>query len=102
VKWALLAVIVASTTASDLLQSHGMRQGGRTWKLPLAIFFMALSFFAFTQVLKIADLSFVVPATASTIVIETLLAWLVLREPVGVRRWLGAALVACGVWLVAI
>jgi uncharacterized membrane protein len=97
----LVGLIVAATAGSDLLQSHGMRRGGRGWKLPLAVICMAVSFFSFTQLLKIADLSFAVPATAATLVIETMLARVVLKEHVGLRRWLGAALVACGVMLVA-
>ena len=47
-KWLYLSGIVGGTVCSDLLQSHGMRQGnGRKWKLPLAVFFMAISFFSF-------------------------------------------------------
>ncbi len=45
-KWLLVACVVASTVFCDLLQSHGMRRGGRAWKLPLSIVFMAASFFA--------------------------------------------------------
>lgn len=100
-KWLLVALIVGSTTAADLLQSHGMRRGGRALKLPLSILFMAISFFSFTQLLKIADLSFSVPASAASIVTETLLARLILKENVDVRRWTGAVLVAAGVFLVA-
>jgi len=100
-RWVLVALIVGATTASDLLQSHGMRQGGRAWKLPLSFFFMAVSFFSFTQLLKIADLSFAVPASAATLVTETLMARLVLKEKVGHTRWAGALLVAVGVLLVA-
>lgn len=101
-KWIYLAGIVGGTVCSDLLQSHGMRQGnGRMWKLPLAVFFMAISFFSFTQILRIAPLSFVVPASAASIAIDTLLARLVLKERVGPRRWAGAILVAGGVILLA-
>jgi drug/metabolite transporter (DMT)-like permease len=100
-KWLLVALVVGATTVCDLLQSHGMRRGGRAWKLPLSIVFMAVSFFSFTQLLKIADLSFAVPATAASFVIETLLARIVLKERVDGRRWTGAFLVACGVALLA-
>jgi drug/metabolite transporter (DMT)-like permease len=99
--WLLVAGVVASTVAADLLQSHAMRRGGKRWKLPFAVVFMASSFFCFTQLLKIADLSFAVPATASSFVIETFLARLVLRERVDARRWSGAVLAACGVALLA-
>jgi drug/metabolite transporter (DMT)-like permease len=100
-KWLLVAMVVGATAACDVLQSHGMRRGGRRWKLPLSVAFMAISFFSFTQLLRIADLSFAVPATAASIVLETLLARLILKEHVGAQRWTGAVLVACGVALLA-
>ena len=100
-KWLLVGLIVGATTGADLLQSHGMRRGGRGWKLPLSIICMAISFFSFTQLLRIADLSFAVPASAASIAAETLLARLVLKEAVDARRWAGAFLVAAGVVLVA-
>ena len=101
-QWTLVAGVVATTTVADLLQSHGMRRGGRAWKLPLSVFFMAISFFCFTQLVRVADLSFAVPATAASFVIETLLARLILKERVTVARWSGALLVACGVALLAV
>ena len=99
--WLLVGGVVLSTVCADLLQSHGMRRGGRSWKLPLSIVFMAASFFSFTQLLKVADLSFAVPATAASFVLETLLARLVLKESVDRRRWTGALLVAAGVALLS-
>jgi drug/metabolite transporter (DMT)-like permease len=101
-KWLLVALVVLATTLSDLLQSDAMRRGGRVWKLPLAVAGMAVSFFSFTQLLKVADLSFAVPASAATLVAETLCARLILRERVTSKRWAGALLVAAGVWLIAL
>jgi drug/metabolite transporter (DMT)-like permease len=101
-RWPLVFAIVAATTLSDLLQSHAMRRGGRAWKLPAAIFFMAVSFFAFTQLLKSADLSFAAPVSAATLATETVCARLILRERVTMKRWTGALLVAAGVWLIAL
>ena len=101
-KWFYLAGIVGGTVCSDLLQSHGMRQAnGRAWKLPLAICFMAISFFSFTQLLRIAPLSFAVPASAASIALDTVLAGVVLKEKVEFRRWAGAILVAGGVVLLS-
>ncbi|HPT27083.1 MAG TPA: EamA family transporter [Bryobacteraceae bacterium] len=100
-KWALVGCVVGATVVCDLLQSHGMRRGGRMWKLPLSVVFMAASFFAFTQLLKIADLSFAVPATALSLAIETLLARVILGERVTMQRWAGALLVLAGVFLVS-
>ena len=100
-RWILVGCIVAATVCCDLLQSHGMRRGGRIWKLPFSVIFMAASFFAFTQLLKIADLSFAVPATALSIVIETVLARAFLHETVTAKRWAGALLVLAGVFLIS-
>ena len=68
----------------------------------LAVFFMAISFFAFMKLLSIADLSFAVPVTAASVVLETVLARLVLKEKVTPLRWAGAFCVACGVALLAL
>ncbi|MBM3725878.1 MAG: hypothetical protein FJW40_10700 [Acidobacteria bacterium] len=117
--WALVALIVAATVANDLIVALGMRRHAPHVDLspgPLARLFLALfrkrfvlasiacqavSFFAFLALLRIADLSFAVPATAASYVIETLLARLVLGESVTPARWAGAALVAAGVALLA-
>ncbi len=108
-KWALVFGIVASTIVCDYLQSSAMKSHGEVysasvlaklfgqWRLALSIVFMAISFFCFTQLLAVADLSFAVPATALTIPAETFMARYVLRENVGLRRWAGAVLVAIGV-----
>ena len=118
--WILVGVIVASTVTADILQTIEMkRQGeisdfrpGRLGRLfakllgrpylILTVVFMALSFFAFMKLLTVADLSFAVPATAGSFVLETLLARVLLKEKVDIRRWAGAGLIACGVALLAI
>lgn len=117
--WLLLGLMVASTVLGDLLQSLEMKRHGeivefhprgagrvlsvlaRRKFLVLAIFFMAVSFFAFMTLLEGTDLSFAVPASAATLVFETLLAKTVLKERVDFRRWVGACLVAFGVVLLA-
>lgn len=117
--WFLVALIVAGTVAGDTLQSFEMKRHGEihfrssglgrvaanlaTKKyLILAIVCMAISFFAFMDLVSQADLSFAVPASAASFVFETILARLVLKERVDAKRWLGAALVAGGVALLAI
>lgn len=119
-KWAMVAIIVGSTVLADLLQSFEMKRhvvtveelrpgrwGGmlarlaRRTPLVVAVFFMAISFFAFMKLLSVADLSFAVPVTAASVVLETLLARLVLKERVSGLRWAGAFCVACGVALLA-
>lgn len=119
-KWLLVAAIVASTTISDLLQSREMKRHGeiaefrpgrwgrimasllRRRFLILSIFFMAISFFAFLTLLSVEDLSFAVPATAASYVVETALAGLVLKESISWKRWTGAGLVAGGVAMLSL
>ena len=117
-KWLLLAVIVFATVLSDLLQSYEMKRSGEQSVdarglgrmlrmivskryLVLSIVCMAISFFAFMALVQKAPLSFAVPASAATFVLETVLAKFVLRERVGKRRTAGAVLVLCGVVLLA-
>jgi uncharacterized membrane protein len=115
----LVGMIVAATTAGYLFQALGMRQHGevrefhlgalrsmlaalaRNRWIVLSVLAMAVSFFAFMALLSVADLSFSVPATAASLVFETILARVVLKETVDWKRWTGAALVACGVALLA-
>jgi uncharacterized membrane protein len=119
-RWLLLGIIVGSTVLGDILQTIEMKRVGevkdfrpgkigtflaglaRRRFLILAVFFMAISFFAFMRLLSVADLSFAVPASAGSVVLETILAKMLLKEDVDVRRWAGAALVACGVALLAL
>ncbi len=117
--WLLVALIVAGTVAGDTLQSFEMKRHGEIRfrsrglgrvaanlamkkYLILAIVCMAISFFAFMTLVSQADLSFAVPASAASFVFETILARLVLRERVDAKRWMGAALVAGGVALLAL
>lgn len=117
-KWLLLSVIVVATVLSDLLQSYEMKRSGeqrvdarglarllglivKRRFLVLSIVCMAVSFFAFMALVQTAPLSFAVPASAATFVLETVLAKFVLREQVGKRRAAGAVLVLGGVLLLA-
>ena len=118
-KWVFIAVIVAATTAGEVLQAMAMRHHGEIHDFrPGAIgramamlarnryaiggiAAMAVSFFAYEGLLPIADLSFAVPATAITFVAETVLAKYLLKERVNWVRWAGASLVICGVVLVS-
>lgn len=117
--WLLLGTVVGATVVSDLLQSLEMkhvgeitdfgptgigrflRQLSQRWMLGAAVFCMAISFFAFMTLVEEADLSFAVPASAASVVFETILARIILGESVDWRRWLGAALVAAGVYFLA-
>ena len=117
-KWILLAVIVASTVVSDVLQSREMRSAAQGSTdapglarvlaltvsrryLVLAILCMAVSFFAFLALVQTEPISFAVPASAGSFVLETALAKFLLGERIALRRGAGALLVACGIVLVA-
>ena len=116
-KWLLVTLMVVATVLSDLLQSHEMKRAGTQSVQPrgllrllrmigerrfllLAIACMAVSFFSFMALVQAEPLSFAVPASASSFVLETVLAKLVLREHIGARRAAGALIVLCGVVLV--
>jgi drug/metabolite transporter (DMT)-like permease len=62
----------------------------------------AVSFFALLMLLSIANLSFAIPATAASYLLETALAKFILKEQITWKRWAGASLVAGGVALLAL
>jgi drug/metabolite transporter (DMT)-like permease len=116
-KWILVGIIAVCNTAGDVLNTAGMKRQGeledfrlrsiarmllgilRNPFVLLGIGALAVSFFALLSLLSIANVSFAVPATAVSYVLETFLAKHVLGEDVGKRRWAAATLVACGVFL---
>ena len=117
-KWILVSIIVLATTAGEVLQALGMRHHGeihdfrpgalgrvasalaQSWHIMASIGAMAVSFFAFMSLISIAELSFAVPASSASFVIETLLAKFVLHERIGMRRTAGTLAVLAGVLLV--
>lgn len=117
-KWILLSIVVTATAVADILQSHEMKRAGeqsvgarglvrllkmiaRRRELILSIVCLAISFFAFMALVQAEPLSFAVPASAASFILETVLAKLVLKERVGMRRATGALLVLGGVLLLA-
>ncbi|MGA3190262.1 MAG: EamA family transporter [Bryobacteraceae bacterium] len=111
-KWLLVTLMVVATVLSDLLQSYEMKRAGeqkvgtRLLKLIvqrrfliLAIVCMAISFFSFMALVQTEPLSFAVPASAASFILETALAKLVLKEKVGLKRAAGALIVLAGVVL---
>lgn len=116
-RWILVSAIVIATVLGDLLQSHEMKRAGeqsmstrgvarllRTIAqrrlLFLGVACNAVSFFAFMALVQSEPLSFAVPASAASYVLETLLAKFVLHEHIGTRRTAGALAVLAGVILV--
>ena len=118
--WLLIMVSILSGTAGDLLTAKSMRDHGeisdfrfsavagvgvrlaRDFAMITGVLAQAVSFFSFVALLGVAELSFAVPATAFGNVVKTLFAKIFLNEHVSRRRWAGAILVACGVYLVSL
>jgi len=116
----LVALVVIPGTAGDLLNALGMRRHGEITdfspsgllRLSLdlvrnpyimgGIPAMAISFFALMALMSVTDLSFAVPVTAASYILETGLAKYWLKEEVDWRRWAGATLVAAGVVMVSL
>lgn len=116
-RWRLAALTSICNTVGDVLNTAGMKREPEVEKLgprsllamlaltvrnPLVIggvSALTVGFFAMLALLSIANVSFSVPATAMSYVLETLLAKYILKERVGLRRWAAATLVACGVVL---
>ena len=116
-KWVLVAVMVCATVLSDLLQSYEMKRAGEQTVsarglarvlhmivqrrlLILSVACNAVSFFAFMALVQTEPLSFAVPASSASFVLETALAKFVLHERLGARRTAGALAVLAGVVLV--
>jgi drug/metabolite transporter (DMT)-like permease len=118
--WLLVSFVVVSTALGEVCITRGMKQTGEiddfrpgAWLHSLGRAFMnpwlmagvagmAVAFFSFLILVSRADLSFAVPATASTVVAQTLGAKFVLRERVSTVRWAGTLLVAAGVALLSL
>ena len=118
-KWLLVAIIAICNTLGDVLNTAGMKRQGevedlrprtfarmikRILRNPLVLggfAALAVSFFALLSLLSITTVSFAVPATAVSYLMETLLAKYILGEDVRWRRWAAASLVAIGVVLLS-
>jgi len=118
-KWVLVAIIAVCNTLGDVLNTAGMKRQGEVEDLSPRSFArmvkrifrnalvlggfaaLAVSFFALLSLLSITGVSFAVPATAVSYLLETLLAKHILGEDVRWRRWAAASLVAVGVVLLS-
>lgn len=119
-KWELVGIIILCNACGDLMNTMGMRHNGKVHSLAPkgvvrllhalvhnrfvigGIVAMAFSFFALMLLLSRTRVSFAIPATAGSFLLETALAKLVLKEQVHWQRWVGASVVACGVALLAL
>ena len=116
----LVILIVIPGAIGDLLMSAGMKRHGEItdWSLHgllrlcrdisknvyivASLPAMAVSFFATMALLSATAMSFAIPMTASSYILETAVAKYWLKEHVDWRRWVGASLVAVGIALLSI
>jgi drug/metabolite transporter (DMT)-like permease len=100
---AMIASIVVTATAGDVLTASAMRSIGDLDDIRAgSVFCMAISFFALLFALNHADLSLIAPASASlTFVSNAFAAKIFLKENVDRRRILAAVCVCIGVALLA-
>jgi drug/metabolite transporter (DMT)-like permease len=103
----LTAAAMKSIGDLDLIRARSGVRGAIRAVLSCPLFFagvsfLSLAFFALLFALNHLDLSFAAPASASlTLVTNAVAAKLFLHENVDRRRWLAAALVCVGVYLIA-
>ncbi len=120
VTFVMIAVIVLSNAAGNVLITRGMKKMGEVTSFHpliflqlgrralgnrdflLGVFCLAVSFFSFISVLAWAEVSFVVPATSVVYVVTVLGARFVLKERINGLRWAGTLLVCVGVVLVCL
>ena len=120
INFLLLGAVILAGAAGDVSVARGMKAIGEVsnfhWVallkmagrvvtngfIGLGIFWKAVAFFSFLALLARADLSWVVPATAVSFVVETLAAKYLLSEQVSRTRWAGAVCVCLGVALISL
>lgn len=117
-RWFWLVISVTASTFGDLLTAKGMAEhgiedfgpGGLRLVLRhigthplvlLGIAFDAISFFSLLALLSVSEISFAVPASASSYIVKTALAGWYLGERVTARRWWGAICVTAGIVLIS-
>ncbi len=119
-QWLLVGIVMLCNCCSDLMNTAGMRRHGKVEDLsPNGLMRLirklarnryviggfianAAGFFTLMALLSVANVSFAIPATAGSFVLETALAKLLLKEDVHWQRWLGSSVIACGVALLTL
>ncbi len=111
----LMLVAVAVLALGETFISRGMRQSGEAstgfwagtraaignpWVIAGALL-LALHLALYATALSVADLSLVMPLTAASYPIGAVLARFFLLEEVNLARWVGTAIIAAGVAVVA-
>jgi uncharacterized membrane protein len=114
----LLGIAIVSQAIGNVLLSQGMKfisegsptiwrdwlavalQAVRTPSILVGVGFLIMFFVLFATALSRADLSFVLPAISSEVIVNVAFANYFLQETVSTTRWLGAVLISIGVVLV--
>jgi multidrug transporter EmrE-like cation transporter len=115
---ALLGIAIVSQAIGNVLLSQGMKsisegsptiwsdwlavalQAVRTPSILFGVGFLIMFFVLFATTLSRADLSFVLPAISSEVIVNVAFANYFLQETVSTTRWLGVVLISIGVVLV--
>lgn len=115
---ALLGIAIVSQAIGNVLLSQGMKsisegsptiwsnwlavslQVVRTPSIVFGVGFLIIFFVLFATTLSRADLSFVLPAISSEVIVNVAFANYFLQETVSRTRWLGVVLISIGVVLV--
>ncbi len=118
--WLMVLSVVCADSAGNMAIRQGMKQvgdvterqpgqaAGLVWRVltnkmvGLGILCMAVAFSLFMTLLSRANLSFVLPATALSYVVNTLGARVVLKENVTAERWVGTLFICVGVALISL
>jgi uncharacterized membrane protein len=114
----LLGIAIVSQAIGNVLLSQGMKflsegsptiwrdwlavalQAVRTPSILVGVGLLIMFFVLFATALSRADLSFVLPAISSEVIVNVAFANYFLQETVSTTRWLGAVLISIGVVLV--
>lgn len=115
-----LSLLVVFQVLGDVWLSRGVRQMGEVntlnpssvlafgihaltnpWVV-LGILFLIAALLLYLAVLSWLDLSYVMPMTASSYVLNALLAWLILGESISQVKWAGTLTVSIGVLIVGL
>jgi drug/metabolite transporter (DMT)-like permease len=115
---ALLGIAIVSQAIGNVFLSQGMKfisegsptiwsnwlaislQAVHTPSILLGVGFLIIFFVLFATTLSRADLSFVLPAISSEVIVNVAFANYFLQETVSATRWLGVVLISIGVVLV--
>jgi drug/metabolite transporter (DMT)-like permease len=115
----VLFIAICAQVLGDINLTKGMKTVGEVNTLdPLKLFQLGVQVFTnpyvwlgivllsgfyllYLVALSWADLSFVLPVTAFGYLLNALLSWLILQEPVSPARWLGTFIICVGVAVVS-